>query len=668
VMFYKNIFKNRVLIAIAITLLNVLAIGVSVGMAQEPEHAVVVIYPKPDQVIGAVDSTFIFGNVPPTQGDWSYSLAINCHIVPVHPDGGFLAFLPITPGEFEFSLHAHLQHKKGHDYSRYIKKWRKKHGPQLPEILSSTLTVLVPEPIEPLTHDRLVIDTSYDRNKITTDLSTGDRLQVQFRGTPGCTAWFSIAGIVDSVPMAESDPRTQAYWGEAVFGAGAVPDSLMIHGVYYGFWDVPDWARVDTARVQYHLAPRPRSDIFQSLFSKPDSIGVRNISALIKHSLLNPIHAVSAGRFTLNDPIYPVTVRFTDTVQIVRHGPRKGYFSIFQPEGVEAVAVGAIGDWYKVRFSLTQYGYVNKKSVDVLPKGILPQQSYLRSIRTYNSEKHVQVEFPLKAKHPFRIIEEDRRTIHIQLFGVTTDTDWIRYDFSDSLIDLAIWSQPEAGLYQLTLQLTADIWGYDTYYDGSNFYFQLNKPPAELHTLRGKIIVVDPGHSGDPGAIGPTGYTEAEANLGISLELRRQLQNKGAIVIMTRIDSSHVPLYDRPAIAKQHDADLFVSIHNNALPDGVNPFEHNGSSCYYYHPHSINLARNIHRELLKATGLMDHGLFHGNLAVNRPTQYPAVLIECAFQIIPEQEARIKTDKFRKRVAKAICRGIEDFLKGYDNGR
>jgi N-acetylmuramoyl-L-alanine amidase len=135
---------------------------------------------------------------------------------------------------------------------------------------------------------------------------------------------------------------------------------------------------------------------------------------------------------------------------------------------------------------------------------------------------------------------------------------------------------------------------------------------------------------------------------------------------MTRSDNSPVPLYVRPVIAKQYDADLFISIHNNALPDGVNPFENNGTSSYYYHPHSINLAKQIHRQMIKETGLDDYGLYHGNLAVNRPTQYPAVLVECAFMILPEQEALIKNKKFHKKVAKAITTGIETFLKEYDH--
>ena len=632
--------------------------------ATDARDEIIIVYPKPDQQISAVDSTFILGHVPPTRGNWSYRLEINGQAVDVHADGGFIAFLPIQPGAFTFQLDAFLVGKEP-DYQSRIKSPYSQPSPPYSVRLSRELTVFVPKPSSTVDADTLVIAGDYKPPRGCLELRAGDRLAVAFRGTPNCRAWFSIEGVVDSVPMSESPPRLQPYWGEAVFGAGAVPDSMKIRGIYTGFYDVSDTARIDTAQVLYHLAPPSRETVIAEW--------LMHVSALELHRYLlwmqsGAVEKPSSYRVSFNNPSYPFTVRFVDSVQIVRHGPRKGYLSIFQPEGVEALVVSAEGDWYRLQLSQTQFGWVARQSVQVLVRGILPPHSYLRSIRSHAAADHVRVEFPLAGKHPFRVIEDNRRTIRVQLFGVTTDTDWIRYDFSDNLIDLATWSQPEPGLYELKLQLTSDIWGYDSYYAGNTLVFQLNRTPADVTRIRGKTIVIDPGHSRDPGAIGPTGYTEAQANLELALVLKKELRRRGARVVMTRQDDRHVALYDRPAIATANEADLFVSIHNNALPDGVNPFANNGSSTYYYHLHSMDLARSIQRELLKATGLNDYGLFHGNFAVNRPTQYPAVLVECAFMILPEQEALLKTGKFRKKVAKGIAAGIERFLKEYNHGK
>jgi N-acetylmuramoyl-L-alanine amidase len=655
----------------ALVLILLLKVSAFAGMstythASETEPQIHVIYPKPDQLVTAVDSTFIFGHVSFGEENILDKLVINGHVVEVHPDGGFLAFLPVTPGRFNFRLDAYLIEISPRQEGRRT---------SLPSVstqdaqlhLTNSVTVNIPEPLPPLPLDSLIIATEYHVPTGDIVLATGDMLEVSFRGTPGCRAWFDIAGVADSIPMVETAPCLQAYWGESVFGAGAVPDSMKVTGIYSGFYEIPAGARADSVRIQYHLVPPLPVDIIRRFLFKPFDPADIHLTKFLSMGDTTVKRRESSYTVTINDPSYPFTVRFVDSVQIIRYGPRRGYLSIFQPEGVEVLAVGAEGEWYKIKLSKSQVGWVKEASVERLPKGILPPNSYLSLIRTYGDDDKLVVKFPLSGKHPFRIIEDDKRTVRIQLFGVTSNTDWIRYDFTDKLIRLATWSQPEEGLYELKLELTQDIWGYDSYYKGNTFYFQLNKPPSHVRKLKGKTIVVDPGHSKDPGAIGPTGYTEAEANLAIALALRKELQSKGANVVMTREDNSHVELYDRPMIAKLNDADLFVSIHNNAVPDGVNPFTNNGTSSYYYHPHSIDLARYIHTEMLKATGLPDHGLYHGNLAVNRPTQYPAVLVECAFMMIPQQEAMLKTDKFRKKVAKAILKGISNFLKEYNNG-
>ena len=600
-----------------------------------------VVYPKPNANIAAVDSTFIFGSVPR-----GAVLTINGFDVNVHSDGGFMAFLPIQPGLFNFELAAAYGGKDNIKIDRL------------------TIPVNVPRPLKSLSYDKLKI---IDKNNFAGNLSLtdGDMLTVEILGTPGCDAYFSIPGYADSVPMAEMPPRIQPYWGESVFGTGAVPESLKIHGYYAGFLKIDGKSLPDSSRIYYHLkSPNLDRMIGRMLSHRADEI---DFSSLIL--LKNPgqeCQESSPFFIKINPGEFPRTVLFTDTVQIVRVGPRKGYLTIFQPEGVQALAVGREGEWIKLKLSQNQTGWVSEKSIRFLDPGWPPPKSYLKSIRSRSEAEHLTIELPLSAKHAFRVEEEDGRVLNLYIYGVISDTDWIRYDFGDELLQSAQWSQTEPDLYCLKLHFNKSIWGYDTYYTGKTLKLRINKVPQHIAQLKNKIIIVDPGHSPDAGAVGPTGLTESAANLNIALALKKELESKGAKVIMTRDDMSALPLYDRPKIALVADADLFISIHNNALPDGVNPFVNNGVSTYYYHPHSMNLARFIQAELLKATGLNDYGLYYGNLAVNRPTQYPAVLVECAFIILPEHEALLKTEKFQIETARAIRKGIENFLKDYDH--
>jgi N-acetylmuramoyl-L-alanine amidase len=92
-------------------------------------------------------------------------------------------------------------------------------------------------------------------------------------------------------------------------------------------------------------------------------------------------------------------------------------------------------------------------------------------------------------------------------------------------------------------------------------------------------IVLDPGHGGkDPGAIGPGGIAEKDIVLSVAKKLARKLkEDMGAEVVLTRKDDRFIPLEDRTAIANAEEADLFISLHMNASPNG----EAKGLETYY---------------------------------------------------------------------------------------
>ncbi|PYO78451.1 MAG: hypothetical protein DMD67_04955 [Gemmatimonadetes bacterium] len=117
-----------------------------------------------------------------------------------------------------------------------------------------------------------------------------------------------------------------------------------------------------------------------------------------------------------------------------------------------------------------------------------------------------------------------------------------------------------------------------------------------------------------------------------------------------------------PHFAEMHDADVLVSIHANALPDGVNPFTNNGTSVYYFHPRSAPLARALDRALVAELGVRDLGMGRGDYALVRPTWMPAALTEGLFIMLPDQEAMLGSEDGQRRYARGLARGIENFLR------
>lgn len=93
-------------------------------------------------------------------------------------------------------------------------------------------------------------------------------------------------------------------------------------------------------------------------------------------------------------------------------------------------------------------------------------------------------------------------------------------------------------------------------------------PPMKVHPRRDIIVVVDPGHGGkDPGAVGAKGEREKDVVLSIAQLLARRLKKeKGFDVKLVRNDDFFVPLRKRMEIARQHKADMFISVHADAAP------------------------------------------------------------------------------------------------------
>jgi len=187
--------------------------------------------------------------------------------------------------------------------------------------------------------------------------------------------------------------------------------------------------------------------------------------------------------------------------------------------------------------------------------------------------------------------------------------------------------------------------------------------------LRGKRIVIDPGHGGFfPGTIGVGGLTEKEVNLGVALVLRDLLTAGGAQVTLTRdtdrdfltpSDSSlRSDLAARVAIANAASPDLFVSVHHNADPGGSHDV--NETQTYYQlgdEGPSYDAAQDVYRALARNLGIEVTKMIPGNFFVVRSTSSPALLTEVSYLTYPPTEEKLRTPAARRLEAEVLYLGI-----------
>ena len=222
-----------------------------------------------------------------------------------------------------------------------------------------------------------------------------------------------------------------------------------------------------------------------------------------------------------------------------------------------------------------------------------------------------------------------------------------------------------------------------------------------------KTIVVDPGHGGkDPGA-SANGVVEKNVNLGIGLELEKALKARGYNVIMTRRTDVYLKLQERTDIANNANADLFVSVHVNALPSKK---DMTGFEIYIMalptDKDAMNLAKIENREYVEGKGfdtenvdrrtemlLRILGDMQQNNKISESTDFaaalynagvrnslpmrrvaqapffvlrgagmPAVLLETGFVTNAAESQKLTTQAYQQRIAQAMAEGIVNYIR------
>lgn len=360
------------------------------------------------------------------------------------------------------------------------------------------------------------------------------------------------------------------------------------------------------------------------------------------------------------------TVNDTDRVSIARPAPGNGQeYKWFLLPGTVVRLTGykqASGDDFaRIELDSTQEAWVLRSELQPVTDSVAPVRR-IGTLRVEPSAEWIDIAIPT-ASPPSYLVEEGDRTISILLYGVTgAQVVSTMPEPADSYVASVV-GTPEGSRVRYEINLTRAPYGYLVLWQNDTLTLRVRRPPtiADANApLRGLTITVDPGHP-PVGATGPSGFYEADAVLPVGLKLRDLLVERGANVVMTRTTSDPVDLGLRPIISRRANAHAFVSIHLNAFPDGVNPFENNGTTTLYFWPHSFPLGQATQTVLVSELGLRDNGTRFQNLAVARGSWMPAILTEAAFIIMPDQEAALRTSEYQEASARGLLRGLESYF-------
>lgn len=628
-------------------------------------------YP-PDGGKVPASSSFFIGAVPPGSG-----LSVNGKEARVNGKGFYAHVIPLQTGANRFTLQ--MLDKSG--------------GPTVPPRpvgAPRVMTINRELPPPSVSPDELKILTDSISPKVNRGVMPGELVEFSLRATPGANVSMQLGGravqflpsvvVKQKVQNLKAARRAKAPIKKSAASASATKSSVALTAVD----DQVNFGMDAAYGKVYQRLPAARGDRY---------VGFVKIGPLDQLEKVAPTFTVEKGgkTVTATSPYkvtvlkQPFIVQTSKDNTITRVGPGAGRITPLA-RGVRLLVDGWYGDELRTVYAANKHVYIDKNELTTSGitfdpnapgnAGPLPT-STVRTINTQKDRYGDVLLMPLTQRLPYQVEQSIKpNKLTLKIFGATQDTDWVSPAETDAdelkksknldVIDGISFRQVQDGIFEVTAQFEGDRqWGYKVDYEGSTLRLHVKKAPAISSdgSLAGLKICVDPGHGGtENGSKGCDGTREAKVNLDISLKFKQALERAGAKVIMTRTtEEETVSLNDRVSIAEKADADLLISVHNNALPDGRDPWKEHGTSTYWYHPQSTELARNLKDSVINAVDFPDIGCRFQNLALCRPTAMPAVLVEVGFMIHPDEYAQLIDPRIQDRVADGLLKGVQKYL-------
>ncbi len=555
------------------------------------------------QLPDGLKNTFIFGQVTIKQ---PASLDINGQAVPLYKNGAFVAFVPLEKGKFTFVLTAN-------------------NGQQTLQAVRHVKVGNISEPA--LDEQATLLETSaFPQRPV--ELLPGDSVNLYVRGTPGAQVVAQLSSLKGGKEISLTEDASRP-------------------GTYRGSFQIFPKQTAKSTKVVYKMMQGPQHS---------------------KDKITAP------AKITVRDPQEPFS--YAQVIQPgvkVRKLPTSSgnLYPYYRAYGRVRVT-GQMANQSRLWLSNTETAWLENTHLE--PADAPEEKNELSFIRTETSDERTRFIFTLNREVPIQI-HEYKNYVELTLYYVDQFTQNFSLDNTSPLVSNIQWAEPaeKAVAFRIMLRPDARLWGHAYRFENNQLILDLMHQPALKRTdtkpLQGARIVIDAGHSPKrttpyDGAVGPTGYLEYEGTLALASELKPMLEKAGATVLLTRVKDLPMSLQDRYDYALNQQAHLFVSLHYNALPEGGNPLaKPRGFSVYYTYPHSFDLAESVHKSFIKHVPLADNGLIANDvLFIPRMPDYPSILVENAFLMIPQQEEMAKTKAGRAAFVKALYEGIVEFYK------
>ena len=234
-------------------------------------------------------------------------------------------------------------------------------------------------------------------------------------------------------------------------------------------------------------------------------------------------------------------------------------------------------------------------------------------------------------------------------------TTMVPIKFFEDYIDAEIEWYADSGIVNIIIEDEEIIARAETV---SRSYEKRTKYPNALN----KVVVVDAGHGGKEVGATYGGIYEKDINLKIAKYTQQELGKNGVSVYMTRTSDVTTSLSSRTTLANNLNADLFVSVHNNAMTNKssikgtevlypTSSIVKNGITAY-------SLAQKLQDVVSNNIGTYNKGIINrNNLYVLNKTNMPAVIVEVAYMTNWSDLQKLKDEAFLEKAGKAIAQGI-----------